>query len=272
MNNHNKNTAFRFHKNSRNYDENAQVQKAMAERLIGLVREERLQPLRILEIGCGTGGLTALLSRHYPNASITAVDIAPNMVRAAENKCGNEQIEFICADAESMALDQQYDLIISSACFQWFTSLPETLKRFWNSLGEGGVIAFSTFGEKTFQELHHSFSYAEAVLTGIKTCVRRGLVFQPLSFYRTLAGSLAPQEPSVQSYYEKEHRFYYPDVRSFLYSVKNIGATYTAEGTAAGPKLLREMARQYEIHYKTCSKVRATYHAQYIVWRKGYAS
>lgn len=33
--------------------------------------------INILEIGCGTGYLTRLLVKTFPNAAITAVDLAP---------------------------------------------------------------------------------------------------------------------------------------------------------------------------------------------------
>ena len=52
----------RFAKNLENYNENAKIQKRMAERLLAFVKNR--SPKKILEIGCGTGFLTKLISEN----------------------------------------------------------------------------------------------------------------------------------------------------------------------------------------------------------------
>jgi trans-aconitate methyltransferase len=42
----------------------------------------------VLELGCGTGSLTALLAAKYPGASITAVDAVEEMVEVARSPVG----------------------------------------------------------------------------------------------------------------------------------------------------------------------------------------
>ena len=52
----------RFAKNLDSYNDNAKVQKRMAEKLITMVKNKA--PQKILEIGCGTGFLTELINKN----------------------------------------------------------------------------------------------------------------------------------------------------------------------------------------------------------------
>lgn len=71
---------------------------------------------RILDVGCGTGNLTrALLERLSPEGRITAIDIAPRMIRAARRKIRDARVDFRVADARKLPLpDSSFDRVI---CF-----------------------------------------------------------------------------------------------------------------------------------------------------------
>lgn len=65
------------------YDAAARVQRLIAEDLAVRVSGLGLpHHPRVLEVGCGTGFLTAALVDRLPEPHITATDIAPAMVRA----------------------------------------------------------------------------------------------------------------------------------------------------------------------------------------------
>ena len=151
-----------FNANARSYDLYAHVQKKMASRLIEFSNIKQVEPVNeILDIGCGTGHLTELLRKHFPTARITAVDIAPQMIEFAADKFHGRDIEFICADAQEMELSRNYDLIVSNASFQWFNNLQLTLGQLYSKLNNNGILCFSTFGDKTFNELHKSYNIAK---------------------------------------------------------------------------------------------------------------
>jgi tRNA (cmo5U34)-methyltransferase len=75
---------------------------------------------RILELGCGTGALTALLVRHYPNSEIIASDGSPEMIEQARKRLGSwavphKQVTFAQSLFEEMDLPEHgYDLITSN--------------------------------------------------------------------------------------------------------------------------------------------------------------
>ena len=143
----------RFAKNLKRYDENAKIQKRMAERLISFI--ESKHPKKILEIGCGTGFLTKLISDKFNFEKFVTIDIVEDCKTYVENI--NTNIQFIVADVEEFIKDnnEKYDLIISNASLQWvndFENVINSLKKFLNHNGE---LIFSTFGTENFREIYH---------------------------------------------------------------------------------------------------------------------
>lgn len=47
-------------------------------------------PLNIVELGCGTGNLSRLIAARFPNASLTLVDLSPEMLKLASEKLKKE--------------------------------------------------------------------------------------------------------------------------------------------------------------------------------------
>lgn len=72
-------------------------------------------PQSILELGCGTGNLTLLLRRHFPDTPITAVDMAPAMCQATLEKVGAHQLKTIESSFTQLQQpDNSAELIMSS--------------------------------------------------------------------------------------------------------------------------------------------------------------
>jgi len=141
-----------FSKHARDYDQHSKVQNFCASMLIKEVEAKSFT--KILDIGCGTGNYTKLLREKFPKAEIKAIDISSEMVEVAKSKLGDQGIEFIVADAQEFKLKEEFDLISSNASFQWFQELRLDLIRYRGALSKGGSILFSTFGPKTFAQLH----------------------------------------------------------------------------------------------------------------------
>ncbi len=143
----------RFSRAALSYDQFAHVQREAAGWLMAALSKE---PATILEIGCGTGNLTSLLTERFPAAQITALDFAETMVEQARNKVGgSERICFHCVDAEAFirSTTERYDLVVSNATLQWFNDLPTTLRHIASLLTAQGMAALSLFGPGSFQEL-----------------------------------------------------------------------------------------------------------------------
>jgi tRNA (cmo5U34)-methyltransferase len=70
---------------------------------------------RILDIGAGTGLLSALLLQRYPKASLTVLDISDQMLNVAKKRfAGNPDVRYITGDYVTTDLGGRYDLICSA--------------------------------------------------------------------------------------------------------------------------------------------------------------
>lgn len=69
---------------------------------------------KILEVGCGEGAMTERIVRSYPNASVTAIDITPNVGRLFRGNTAN--VTFRKQTIEELALrePESFDLVILS--------------------------------------------------------------------------------------------------------------------------------------------------------------
>lgn len=74
---------------------------------------------KILEVGCGTGVITAEL-REKTNAKIVAIDIDERMINEAKKNV--QEVEFLVADATDLSMnDKVYDFVISQYLFLWLS-------------------------------------------------------------------------------------------------------------------------------------------------------
>ena len=74
---------------------------------------------RVLDIACGTGVLIGDYLRRNVE-SVTAVDISPEMIRIAREKFPQENVRFVCGDAETAPLGEGFDAIVIYNAFPHF--------------------------------------------------------------------------------------------------------------------------------------------------------
>ena len=103
-------------------------------------------PLRIADLGCGPGNVTAVLADRWPTAHITGYDNSPQMLADAEPYAGptpgGGRLDFAHADAATWAPEETYDLIVSNAALQWVPGHLDAFPSWLAALAPGGVLAF----------------------------------------------------------------------------------------------------------------------------------
>jgi malonyl-CoA O-methyltransferase len=257
-----------FDRHAFEYERYAQVQYEMAAHLMDMLERQfpQKQLIRILEIGCGTGILTAQLHRKWNFAHITVVDISEAMIAQTKLKLGglSDNIQYIVGDVEALVstnlLGAEYDLIVSNAVFQWFQLPSLTVRGLLSKLhSSGGVFAFSTFGPRTFHELHASFTAAERLLS--IDPVPHGQAFLPGNFWRTLFSDFV-ENPYAFRWEQMDRTLLHPTVGDFLTSIKRIGAGNATQASGSLPhmrQLFKHMEAYYLEHYSVEGSIQATY-------------
>lgn len=76
----------------------------------------------ILDAGCGTGRLTALLLQRIPQGKVVAADLSFNMLATARSTLHSEfgqRIRFVATDLQNLPFERAFDGIFSTAVFHW---------------------------------------------------------------------------------------------------------------------------------------------------------
>ena len=103
------------------------------------------RPVRsVVELGCGTGSLTALLARR--GYRMTAVDLSPDMLALADQKCGELDVLLLCQDMSRLALLESADAVVSCLDSVNYVTRPaalrRTFRRVFQALAPGGLFLF----------------------------------------------------------------------------------------------------------------------------------
>ena len=97
----------------------------------------------VLDLGCGTGALSAEMPSDMTTGTVIGVDAAPAMVNVAQRKHGSERCRFEVGLAEALEFDaESFDVVVSSMTFH---HLPLGLKEralaeAWRVLKPGGRL------------------------------------------------------------------------------------------------------------------------------------
>lgn len=98
---------------------------------------------RILDIGCGTGQLTAKIAN--TGAVAVGIDADADMITTA--KSNYPQIEFAVADGREFRTDTPFDAVFSNAALHWIPQADVVIQRIYESLKSGGRFV-AEFGGK----------------------------------------------------------------------------------------------------------------------------
>jgi malonyl-CoA O-methyltransferase len=137
------------------YDAFAALYRKIADRLLMHVECMRLAPSVILDVGAGTGYISALLKKCYPCADIIALDF----VEAILSQNTDKNILSLCADAAHLPFaDASVDLIVSGVMLPWCENAEAIFAQVQRVLKPGGLFLFSTFGPDTLGEVRASWA------------------------------------------------------------------------------------------------------------------
>jgi trans-aconitate 2-methyltransferase len=94
---------------------------------------------RVLDAGCGTGRVTALLLDRLPHGRVIAVDGSQAMVDETRRRFGERVDAFRC-DLLELRLDEPVDAVLSTATFHWIEDHDRLFARLHAALAPGGQL------------------------------------------------------------------------------------------------------------------------------------
>lgn len=114
---------------------------------LDLTRFDRNTPLKVADIGCGTGASTLVLASQLPNASITAVDLFPEfleiLMQHAKAAGHANRIETVNESMDSLSFQEgTFDLIWSEGAI-YNIGFKHGIEAWHPFLRVGGVLAVS---------------------------------------------------------------------------------------------------------------------------------
>ena len=116
----------------------------MVEALILAIPFNRSAPLRVIDLGCGTGTVAAYLLDAFPNAHVTCLDLAENMIAMAQVKLARYPlVRYVVGDFSAFDSDDGYNVVVSSLAMHHLVSNEDKqnfYRRIYNSLAPGGVF------------------------------------------------------------------------------------------------------------------------------------
>jgi trans-aconitate 2-methyltransferase len=96
-------------------------------------------PVNIVDIGCGPGSSSQILTEKWPSAHLVGVDSSPNMIEKANKDF--PQNEWFLADAFEFNYPKKFDIVFSNATIQWIANHKLLMYKFHDMLSARGVLA-----------------------------------------------------------------------------------------------------------------------------------
>lgn len=110
-------------------------------------RVAALQPVKLLEIACGTGRLTKYLSQQLPHSSIIATDLNPPMMEFAKDKFPDlPNVLWEIVDALSLPYtDESFDCVVVQFGVMFYSDKVQGFRESFRTLKKGGKFIFATW-------------------------------------------------------------------------------------------------------------------------------
>ena len=123
------------------------------------LKREGFKPEAMADAGSGFGQYVHYLSRNYPHAKITGLDIKQEQVDDCNRfftKLGKDDlVKFEYADLTNMDIKNAYDLVLSVDVMEHVEDDRGVMKHLYQALKPGGYLFISTPSDQGGSDVHH---------------------------------------------------------------------------------------------------------------------
>lgn len=214
------------------------------EKAVGLAMIDPSAPLRVADIGCGTGSSTLLLARLL-NARITAVDFLPDFLEILEAKAENlslsDKISTLACEMDKLPFgDREYDVIWSEGAI-YNIGFEKGVKDWKRFLKTGGLLVVSEITWITAARPSELQEYWQNEYPEIDTASSKiGILEQ--NGYSPVAYFVLPEHCWLENYYR-------PMQDSFEGFLKRNGNSEKAQAIVDAEKKEIALYEKYKAYY-----------------------
>jgi malonyl-CoA O-methyltransferase len=247
-----KSVADSFSRAASSYDSAAALQRAIAENL--LVQVDAPAGATVLDLGCGTGAVSAQLAKKY---TVIGLDLAEGMLRFARARSVQDELQWLCGDAENLPLaDNSIDAAFSSLALQWCENIGAVFIELQRVLRPGGSAWISTLGPHTLHELRSAWAAVDE-----RIHVNNFVTEQSLIKAVQRAGL------TLSSWREENRMMFYTELRELTRELKALGAHNVNSGRLGGlmsRQRVQLFSAAYEAQRDAEQRLPATYQVYYL--------
>lgn len=243
-----------FNRAAEGYEKAAVLQGRVRDELLERLNLVKLEPLIIVDIGCGPGRAAKELARRYRGTRVIALDLAENMLAAISRGrwfASRTRVYPVCADAVMLPLhERSAELVFCNLMLQWCNDFDAVIAEFLRVLRPGGLLNFTTFGPDTLKELRAAWSEVDGY-----THVNQFMDMHDIGDALLRVG-LADPVIDVEYY-----TLTYKDILDLMRDLKRIGAHNVTLGRRRGimgRKRLTALQSSYE-RFRQAGRLPATY-------------
>lgn len=132
----------------------------------------------ILDVACGTGVMFPYYLERGA-ASVTGIDISPEMAKiAGEKYAGEPRVRVICGDVEETAFDRKFDRVVVYNAFPHFPNPRRLIETLAALLADGGRLTIAHGMSREAIDNHHS-NTASRVSNGLMSADSLKALFDP---------------------------------------------------------------------------------------------
>jgi len=155
------------------YEQSAFLAREVDRRMLERLDYVRIEPQRILDLGCSAGASLTALRERYRDAALIGADSCEPMLRTGRQQktllsrlmpfLKPQSASLVGADAERLPLRTgSLGLVWSNLLLYWLDEPRPAFREVHRTLEVGGLFMFSTFGPDTLRELAGTFDDGHA--------------------------------------------------------------------------------------------------------------
>jgi trans-aconitate 2-methyltransferase len=111
----------------------------------------------VLDAGCGTGKTTRTILERIPRGRLIGVDASAAMIDEARATLGDDpRVELRVADLTELDIEDEVDVVFSSATFHWILEHELLFERLFAALRPGGRMETQCGGDGNIAEIHRA--------------------------------------------------------------------------------------------------------------------